>query len=306
MTGPVAVFGASGFIGRHLVRFLRARDVECVPVLRPSTKARAGEPGVRISDYESETIQRALKQADCAGAVNLASYGVNPSDRDARQAFVANTFLPAQLALATANLSIPLVHIGSCSEYDGTPSGDALLDESRAVQHAKLYGGTKAAGMIAAISIAHATNGRFAGLRLFNVYGPDEPSHRLFPSIMEKLEHTRRVALSDGRQVRDFIHVADVCEAVMAALECLQRDAPARHLVNICTGTGNSVRDFCEMVADACGADRDLLGFGDIERRPDDIDRMVGDPAHASHMLDWRARIALPRGIEEMVAGWNR
>lgn len=79
--------------------------------------------------------------------------------------------------------------------------------------------------------------------------------------------------LSEGDQVRDFVHVDDVCETLIT----LARSTAMPTLVNIGTGIGLSVRAVCETIADVLGAPRDLLGFGERPYRAVDEKLLVAD-----------------------------
>ncbi len=135
----------------------------------------------------------------------------------------------------------------------------------------------------------------------FNIYGPGEAPHRLLPSLVSRLREGRRVALSPGRQLRDFLHVDDAVEAVVALLSALER-APAALAVNVATGEMASVRRFAEIVAEVMDADAGLLGFGDIPARPDDTPCFGGNPRLISDYAGWSARYDLRTGIERAVA----
>ncbi|MBM3465719.1 MAG: NAD-dependent epimerase/dehydratase family protein, partial [Armatimonadetes bacterium] len=119
--------------------------------------------------------------------------------------------------------------------------------------------------------------------RLFGVYGPGEADGRLFPHLVRALSEGVPVPLSDGRQVRDFIHVDDVCEGLLRLAEI---DAP-RVLVNLGTGSGVRIRDAAAWTADALGADRALLRFGAAPRSPGDENRLVADVTRLRALLSW-------------------
>jgi nucleoside-diphosphate-sugar epimerase len=242
-------------------------------------------------------ITEALQQSAFSHVVNLASYGVDPSQRDPILALEANTVLPASIATACANVGCSMVHIGSVSEYD--PDDSALLKERTTLQTKALYGATKAAGMISAHAIARQGLASFAGLRLFNIYGPNEAPHRLFPFIMSKLSTGKRAALSDGLQERDFVHVNDACDAIVHV--CGRMSENSQTICNVATGVATSVRRFSEIIAEAANADRELLGFGEIERRPDDLPRVVGDPSAMRSTFGWSAKIDVLQGLTQMV-----
>ncbi|HXF78433.1 MAG TPA: GDP-mannose 4,6-dehydratase, partial [Usitatibacter sp.] len=105
---------------------------------------------------------------------------------------------------------------------------------------------------------------------------------------------------ADGTGVRDYIHVMDLAEGHVAALEALERsDANTVLTVNLGTGHGVSVLELVEAFERVNGVriPREIA-----PRRAGDIARYFADPRYASKVLGWKAR----RGIEDMVRdAWN-
>ncbi len=167
----------------------------------------------------------------------------------------------------------------------------------------KIYGASKAAGGIVARALAESSGVRLRLLRFFKVYGAGEAAHRLLPSLVAGLSRGERVPLSDGTQVRDFIHVDDVVEACFNADDDML--LPSRDLTaawNVCTGVGHSVETFAALVAQAMGVRVELLGFGELPMRADDEPYLVGDGERMFRELGWRPKRDLDAGIRAAVA----
>lgn len=130
-------------------------------------------------------------------------------------------------------------------------------------------------------------------LRLGVVYGPGQQPGMVLPSIVAALRAGRRVALTSGEQTRDFVEVEDVAAAVLAAL------AAPPGLVNIGSGREVRVRDVCEQLGRLLGGAQ-LLGFGELVRRPDDPLRYVLAVERAAAALGWRAITPLDEGLARL------
>lgn len=151
---------------------------------------------------------------------------------------------------------------------------------------------------------------RIARLRYFNPVGAHEsgligeaPSgvpNNLMPYVAQVADG-RRQQLSvfgsdyptpDGTGVRDYIHVVDLAEGHLAALDYLLREG-GMLTVNLGTGCGYSVLDMVRAFESASGRP---VPYALVERRPGDIAACYADPALAEKLLGWKAK----RGIDEM------
>lgn len=97
---------------------------------------------------------------------------------------------------------------------------------------------------------------------------------------------------ADGTGVRDYIHVMDLAQGHLAALEALDADGGLL-TVNLGTGRGYSVLEMVTAFSQASGRP---VPYEIVERRPGDVASCYADPTHANAVLGWEAQ----RGIEEM------
>ena len=157
---------------------------------------------------------------------------------------------------------------------------------------------------------------RIARLRYFNPVGAhpsgligESPSgipNNLMPYVSQ-VACGQRAQLSvfggdyptpDGTGVRDYIHVVDLAEGHVAALDYLVREGGLL-TVNLGTGCGYSVLDMVRAFEKASGRP---VPYAIVDRRPGDVAACYADPALAENLLGWKAK----RGIEEMCRdGWN-
>lgn len=229
--------------------------------------------------------------------IHLAAAGVSPTDRDSSTIFRVNASLAPQIVSIAAKLGARAVVLaGSSAEYR-SPQQFVPLDEDAPLETGKLYGASKAAGGILALANGAAEGLPVGVLRLFNVYGPGEGPHRLLPSLVRDLVASRQVKLSAGTQIRDFVHIDDVCGGLIAALTALADKKMPAGAYNLATGTGRSVGDFARTVARAVNADPALLQFGALPFRPDDLPYVVGSPAKLREACGWHAGTSLEHGI---------
>ena len=141
--------------------------------------------------------------------------------------------------------------------------------------------------------------------RLFGVYGPGEAPHRLLPGLTSRLLRGERVPLTHGRQVRDFLHVDDACDGLIACA-ANGRNQSASVVVNVCSGEAVSVKSFAMTVARLMKVDDTLLGFGDETLRAGEVMHLVGSTGKLNSWDAWRPRYSLNDGIEASLAELHR
>jgi nucleoside-diphosphate-sugar epimerase len=296
------VTGAGGFVGAAVARLAVARGLDVVAAVGPQSRLDrlapvAREVAVVRADITDEAaLAAAVASARPDACVHLAAAGAVVREDDVDLLLATNALAPARLARALADAGCArLVTAGSSSEY-GTVAG--AMDEAAACDPDDPYGVAKLAGGLLARVVARQHGLESAHLRLFSVYGPGEDPRRLVPTVVANLLARRPVALTPGEQVRDFVYVDDVAEALVdAAL----RPGIDGLTANLGTGVQTTVRDLCLKVAALTGG-HELLRFGVVPYRTDERFAWRAATERAAVELGWRARTPLDQGLRLTVA----
>jgi nucleoside-diphosphate-sugar epimerase len=255
VTRQALVTGAGGFIGRRLRSWLEERSV---PV--------TGWTRTDVDLEDRAAVAEALAVLDPGIIFHLAAIPARAEDSDWRL-IARETAMLDSLAEALPSNAV-LIYCGSMAEIGHS----GMHDEHVWCRPRTLYGMAKYAATNRALAMALA--GRAVRVaRLFGVYGPGEGPQRLIPSLVSQLARSEPAKLSHGRQIRDFVHVDDVCTALWAIASAKEARLPA--LINIGTGCGVCVADVCRTVAAVLGADPALLNFGAIDQRHVDEAELV-------------------------------
>jgi len=106
---------------------------------------------------------------------------------------------------------------------------------------------------------------------------------------------------ADGTAIRDYIHVEDLAEAHLRALEHLCAEGTSIAL-NLGTGRGHSVREVIEMAQSVCGR---TIPWRETARRPGDPPVLVADPNRAAELLRWQARRSDLQTIIRTAFAWH-
>ena len=172
------------------------------------------------------------------------------------------------------------------------------------------YGASKAAAEGVLRAAARGRDFRYVALRLFNVAGAGpgtvaagRGSPRLVDAACEAAVGLRDavavfgadLATADGTCVRDYVHVSDVAEALVAGLRSLEAGGPSR-VVNCASGRGVSVREVLAAVAARAGT---ALAVREAPPRPGDPPALVAQTGRIRAALGWSPRHG---GIEAIVA----
>jgi nucleoside-diphosphate-sugar epimerase len=296
MTIRALITGATGFIGRCLAPRLAAEGFLVTSLQRSPEDVRGVDETITLPLLTPDSVAGALRSRSFDCLFHLASYGVNPGHRDLSEMFRINVDVTRTLVeIAASWPGASVVMSGSGAEYD-LSNATSPVSEFQPLESFKSYGASKAAGGLLALAAARASNLPLAYLRLFGVFGPGEAAHRLLPSLVEQLRQKKRVPLSAGDQLRDFLYVEDVVSALIAAVRFLGQ-SPRQTTMNLSSGEPTSVRHFAECVADLMGAPRSLLGFGDIAKRPDDVMLFSGRPDLIEKTLGWQRKYSVETGL---------
>jgi len=296
------VTGASGFVGSCVVRQLIAADRRVAVLLRKeSDRRRLGErlDGVTIIDGDLADIGRsrsAIAAFAPDGVLAIGWQGVKNYDRNDPGQCDNVAWIVALCRLAAEIGCRHFIGLGSQAEY-GPCAG--AIDETTPTHPTTLYGAAKLAAALLLERIAAVTEMRFAWLRLFSSYGPDDDPSWLIPFIVLKLLKGEKPALTEGAQIWDYIHVADVAQAIIKTA-----DSDATGIFNLGSGQAYSLRRIIEQVRDHI--DPALpLGFGEIPYRPDQVMHLEANIARLKAATGWAPQISLADGLAETI-DWYR
>jgi len=304
------VTGGAGFIGSHLVEALIA-DGHRVRVLDDlSSGKRENLPAkvefIKADITDPDVIGAAVDRID--GCFHLAAIAsVERANRDWMRTHQVNltgtiNLFDAARRARSAN-GLPVVYASSAAVY-GNAGAQPIPEETCALP-ISAYGADKRGCEMHARAAGLAFGLRTAGLRFFNIYGPRQDAHSPYSGViaifLDRLSRGDPIEIfGDGKQVRDFTYVADAVSALKQAMSAASASAP---LFNICTGTGVTVRQLAQLIADLCQAE--LVARSRPARRAD-IPISVGDARRAAEKLGFVARTSLAEGLAltlEAVAG---
>jgi UDP-glucose 4-epimerase len=326
----ILVCGGAGYIGSHMVKTLLATSHETVVLDDLSTghawAVPENIPILNLSLLDAAAIRQALEGANFDAVIHFAARSlVGESVTDPALYYAGNVTGTLNLLDAMRHAAIPNIVFSSTAAVFGMPEQD-FIDESHPLAPINPYGRSKLMieGILADYARAYALNA--VCLRYFNAAGatPDgsigeahDPETHLIPNILLSLlpkvaESGKRpiaslrvfgndYATADGTCVRDYIHVNDLAQAHLVALDHLLSN-PGFHAFNLGNGQGFSVMEVIRACEQVTGR---TIDFTVEARRPGDPPRLVADSRLAREVLGWAPEFTSLEAIIETAWRWH-
>lgn len=310
------VTGGAGYIGAHVVEAFRAVGIDTVVVDNLSSGHRGfvpeDVPFIQADLNDRAALEGAFAEHGVAGVVHIAGYKyAGESVRKPLRTYRDNVTGMVALLEAMEGAGVANMVFSSSAATFGTPHSELVTEASATVPESP-YGETKLIGEWLLADQARAAGLRHTSLRYFNVVGSgtdrisDTSPHNLFPLVFDALVAGRTPRINgadyptpDGTCVRDYIHVADLAEAHVAAARRLEAGESVEPVYNLGSGAGTSVREIMDAMASVTGIDFEPEVQ---DRRPGDPARIVADGTLAARDLGWTMRYS----VQDMVASaWS-
>lgn len=311
--------GGAGYIGPHIISSFRASGREVVVVDNLSNgfedNVPDGVPFIRAELSDAETLRHVLHDHHVTGVVHLAALKAAGESVDQpltyyRQNLVSMLVLLEEVVAAGVR---HLVFSSSAATYGETRV--ELLNEETPTVPSNPYGETKLIGEWMLRDVHRSAPLDFIALRYFNVAGAGAPTmgdrgvNNLIPMVFRALSQGRAPQVfgadydtRDGSCIRDYIHVADLADAHLAAATRLEALGPNERLAstyNVGRGNGATVFEVMDAVRRISGIEFEP---DVVPRRPGDPARVVADPSTIQRELGWSAT----RDLDDMVrSAWE-
>jgi UDP-glucose 4-epimerase len=317
----ILVTGGAGYIGSHAVRLFLARGHDVWVYDNLSMGHRAAVPAERLiaADLcETQRLDHALMLHRIEAVVHFAAFAfVGESVTNPAKYYQNNLVNTLNLLDALRRHKIGrIVFSSTCATY-GVPE-IVPITEDEMQKPINPYGNTKLAVEHALADYAAAYDWGFAALRYFNAAGAaadgsigedHDPETHLIPLVLQTVLGQRSAIeifgtdypTPDGTCVRDYIHVDDLADAHLLALEAL---APGKQLrYNLGTGRGYSVREVIAAVEEVTGKKVPVV-VG--PRRAGDPPMLVAASDKVQRELGWRPKYTDLRSVVESAWKWHR
>jgi nucleoside-diphosphate-sugar epimerase len=295
----VLVTGATGFVGRWALDELLARDFEVHACAARELPGGAGPVRWHRADLLAAGVASSLVTAvRPSHLLHLAWYAAHGRFWQAPENL---GFVRASLELLQAfreSGGTRATVAGTCAEYDWAQG--TCVEGATPLAPRTLYGTAKDALRRLLEAYARESGLSWSWGRLFHLYGPQEDPRRLVASVITAMLAGQEAPCSHGRQLRDFMFVADVAAALVALL-----DSAVEGPVNIATGVPTSIRELVGAIGELLGTSH-LARFDALATPEGDPPTLVADTRRLRDEVGFVPRTDLRSGLEQTIRWWRQ
>ncbi|HKN53440.1 MAG TPA: NAD-dependent epimerase/dehydratase family protein [Amycolatopsis sp.] len=299
--------GGGGFIAAHVVPLLIEGGYQ-VRIMDNMTRGNRDRVDEFIATGQVELVEKdiraggAVREAvrGCTHVIHFATVSINKSIADPHESIDINMVGNHNVFAAAADEGVERLVFASTASVYGNPKRLPMHEDDE-LRPLTPYCISKRAGEDLLGFYERQKGLSWNALRFFNVYGPGQKVEAYYTSVINHfVERLRagRPPIIDGRgdQSMDFVHVADLARAVVAALESVQCNLP----INIGTGIDTSIATLAKILIEAVGADVEPL----FNERDVLVQRRAADITRAREVLGWEPKISVEEGMRELVRNY--
>ena len=316
------ITGGAGYIGAHIVHQTLASGRKVVVVDDLSTgvasKLPSDVPLVVANLRDEKAIEQIFNDFEITGVLHTAARKqVGESVLRPLYYWEENVGGLTNLLASMQQHGVRNFVFSSSAAVYGQPELNVTetISENLVCNPINPYGATKLAGEWMASALTQSDDFRVASLRYFNVAGAasdnlgDTFALNLIPIVMQAITNGQQPKIfgtdyptTDGTCIRDYIHVQDLAEAHVAAMDLVENASPSFQALNLGTGHGTSVHEVIEVIREVTGKQ---INPELVERRAGDPPALVADPRLAAEVLNWKARFNLTEMVESAWSAWQ-
>lgn len=302
----ILVTGGAGYIGSHMVWLLLEKGYDVVVIdnlEKGHKKAVLGGKFYNGDLKDKEFLEKVFAENDISAVIHFAASSlVGESVQNPIKYYYNNVYGTLNLVDTMIKHNVKKLVFSSTAAVYGEPENIPILEEDK-TQPTNPYGETKLAieKMLKWMDVAYGL--KFVSLRYFNVAGshPDgiigedhNPETHIIPIVLQTALGIREKVIvygndyntKDGTCIRDYIHVIDLCDAHLKAMEYLEKNNKSE-IFNLGNGMGFSVMEVIEKASEVVGK---KIPYEIGPRRAGDPSILVASSQKAQELLGWQQK----------------
>tara|TARA_Y100000590_G_scaffold409430_1_gene501605 strand:- start:3232 stop:4152 length:921 start_codon:yes stop_codon:yes gene_type:complete len=296
----ILIVGGTGFIGYHLAKKCLAKgwNVTSISSRKPKKKRYLPKAKYIICDISKKKLLKRKIKNSFKYVVNLGGYVDHSSKRKTFQSHYIGCKNLAEIFLK--KMPKAFVQMGSSVEYGRlkSPQKENLKCNLKSIQ--SVYGKAKLKSSIYLINLFKRNKFPSTILRLYLAYGPRQDINRFLPIIIKACIKNQKFSCSEGIQLRDFVYVDDVVNAILKSL--INKKARGQ-IINLGSGKPKKIKNIIQTV------NRTLKGgepqFGKIKLRKDEILELYPNIKKAKKIINWKPKTSFEKGLTKTIKYYN-
>lgn len=307
MKKKVLITGASGFIGKHLIRkllsynyniicFDLAFDEEFVLEFGDKLEIRSGNL------IDTVSIKKLIKNYTPEYVFHLAGSKNRTNAlhefKSSHEINYLGTLNLFEALLKDENLKLVAI-LGTIEEYGHAHS--PFKEDSQELPNSA-YGLSKLSATKLAMIFYHQFNLPVVVLRPSIAYGPHQGEEMFIPALIKSLLRQQQFKMTEGHQLRDFLFIDDLTDALIRCLSCIRLGG---EIINIASGTSVTIRDIAMQIAKKTNSNENLE-VGKLPYRNFEIMNYTVDISKASTLLQWYPKTKLEDGLAETISFYHK
>ncbi len=298
----IIVTGGSGFLGNHMIDALKenGHSIKNIDLIQSSKPNDENLETIVADIRDKDKMVDLIKDADVvfhfAGLIEAGESVKNP------QKFIDYNISGTLSVLEAMRINnIKTIIFSSSAAIYGEPKNIPIIEDDPAMP-INPYGMTKLAmeGLISSYVESHGFTG--VALRYFNLYGPGEnhqPETHAIPNFIKQVYQGEDIKIfGNGQHQRDYIHIGDIVDAHLKALDFAINHPNKYHYINLSTEKPSTTQTIAETIAAAMGKQASITNLPD---RPGDPMVLYASAQKAKQLLNWQAKVSIDDGIKETV-----
>jgi nucleoside-diphosphate-sugar epimerase len=278
----ILVTGASGFIGKALIKTLEAASFDIVPIDSAE------------GDIANRDILEKFGQYQIAHVFHLAAKTFVPDSWDDPLDFAQTNILGTLNVLEFCRKNhISMTYV---SAYIYGPPDVLPIKEESAVRPNNPYALTKLLAEEACQFYATTYDLPLTIIRPFNVYGIRQSGNFLIPTIIRQALEEPQIIVKDLLPKRDFVYLEDLLSALLATLNVSLK---GYNIYNIGSGISLSVKEVIDIIQDVTGTSKKVICEKIV--RPNELMDVIADITKAKIELGWYPKYSFRAGIEDII-----
>jgi nucleoside-diphosphate-sugar epimerase len=295
----ILVVGGTGFIGYHLAKKALEKNwiVVSISTNKPKKKRFLKRVSYIICDISNKRVLERKIKGNFDYVVNLGGY-VDHSNKS--KTFKSHYVGCKNLAEIFSNKKIlSFVQMGSSIEYGNQKSPHKEKNKCDLKLVRSTYGKAKLLSTIYLLDLFKKKKFPSTILRLYLSYGPKQDINRFLPIIIQSCINKKKFPCSAGNQLRDFVHVDDVVNAILKSLNNKNSNG---EIINIGTGKPQKIKDIIKLIKKKIKGGHPQ--FGKIKLRKDEILKMYPDISKAMNIIKWEPKISFEKGLKHTIRSY--